>query len=242
MSIDLKCGNCMDIMRSMGDNSVNCIVTSPPYNKHGLSGDKKTGNQIWQNFNINYNAYADDMNETDYAKWQIDFLNECGRIIKQDGSIFYNHKVRRFQNSAHFPKWVFSTNLNLYQFIIWNRVTCYDMRNDYLYPTTELLFWFTKDKPKVHKDKAAYKSEIWDIIPNKSNGHPASFPVELSDNCILLTTDEGDTVLDPFMGSGTTGVSCKKLHRDFIGIDIDPVYYDMSKSRIETTTFPISLF
>lgn len=225
----------MKIISKMPSESVDTVVTSPPYNKKGLCGKQKIGNNIWKKFNIDYNSYGDDMDELSYKKWQIDFINECLRVIKPNGSIFYNHKIRRHNNIAYFPSFIFDTNANLYQMIIWNRKNCTNMRNDCLYPTTELIFWLTKGKPVVFKNQLEkeYQKEIWDILPTSSKLHPASFPEKLVENCLLLTTKNDDVVLDPFMGSGTTGVVCKKLNRNFIGIEIDKDYFDLARKRIE---------
>ena len=229
-------GDCIEAMRKLKDNSVDTIITSPPYNKKGLSGKRNVGNNIWKKFNIDYDLYNDDMNEEDYAKWQIEFLNECFRVLKPDGSLFYNHKVRRANNKAHFPTWVFESDLIFYQMIIWDRKNCCDVRNDYLYPNTELIFWLTKGKPKVYKSQAPFQKEVWSITPSKSKLHPATFPNSLANNCILLTTQEGDVVLDPFMGSGTVGVECSLLNRKFIGIELSKNYYDLSCNQIKEVT------
>ena len=230
---ELHLGDCLEVMKSIPEGSIDTIVTSPPYNKKGLSGNRRVGNNIWKKFNIDYSSYDDSMDEDSYRQWQIDFINECHRVLKPNGSLFYNHKVRRFNNKGHFPDWVFHTKLNFYQMIIWDRLNCCDMRNDYCYPNTELIFWLTKGKPVVYKSQALFNKEVWGIPPTNSKTHPASFPEQLSDNCILLSTQEGDTVLDPFMGSGTTGLSCTRLNRKFIGIELGEEYYNVAKERIE---------
>ena len=89
----------------MADNSVNCIVTSPPYNKKGLLGSTGAiGNQIWGKFNIDYDIYDDDMPEDKYQAWMVAVLNEMHRIIKPDGSIFFNHKPKRVFSITIFLK------------------------------------------------------------------------------------------------------------------------------------------
>lgn len=176
------------------------------------------------------------MDEEDYEKWQIQFLNECYRTLKPNGSLFYNHKIRRFEGEAIFPKWIFDTDFKMYQMIIWDRGGNQDPNKSYLFPNTELIFWLVKDKPKVFKDNAIYKNEVWRINPSRLKIHPATFPEEIPLNCILLTTSENDTVLDPFMGSGTTGIVSKKTNRNFIGIEIDETYFNLSKQKIEITT------
>lgn len=77
-------------------------------------------------------------------------------------------------------------------------------------------------------------SSVWQIPPAKANGHETPKPEELLRRIILATSNEGDTVLDPMMGSGTTGVVCREFRRKFVGIEKEPKYYEMAKERIET--------
>ena len=76
----------------------------------------------------------------------------------------------------------------------------------------------------------------------KSKWGHSGFPVQLPETCIALSTKENDVVLDMFMGSGTTGVACKKLNRKFIGIELDEKYFEIAKQRIATTTIEQELF
>lgn len=80
---------------------------------------------------------------------------------------------------------------------------------------------------------------IWEISPQTQPGHPAPFPEALARDHILSWSNEGDTVLDPFMGSGTTGVACVKTKRDFIGIELDEGYFKIAEQRIRDTEPPI---
>lgn len=85
---------------------------------------------------------------------------------------------------------------------------------------------------------------VWQISGEKNNktGHPAPFPVSIARDHILSWSVKGDTILDPFMGSGTTGVACKETQRDFIGIEISEKYYNIAKERIANTPYQTSLF
>lgn len=80
------------------------------------------------------------------------------------------------------------------------------------------------------------RHNIWQInaaISKKDRcGHPAPFPIQLAQDHIVSWSNEGDTVLDPFMGSGTTGVACTNTNRNFIGIEIDESYYEIARQRI----------
>lgn len=228
--------DCIEGMKEMEDNSIDCIVTSPPYNKKGLLGKAKQGNQIWSKFRIDYNTYGDDMPEDQYQAWMVEFLNQCHRIIKPDGSIFFNHKPRRYKNRCYLPTdFITHSNAQLYQLIIWDRKNSPNIRNDVLVPCTEHIYWFCKKKPKVFRDDVSpeYRGEVWVIPPERQKKHPAPFPPQLVKNCIQLTTEKGDTVLDPFMGSGTTGVVALNTNRKFIGIELDKEYIQIAKQRID---------
>jgi len=234
--------DCIEGLKGLEDNSVNCIITSPPYNKKGLLGKVTQGNQIWGKFNIDYNTYGDDMPEEEYQSWMVAFLNECHRVIKPDGSIFFNHKPRRYKNRCYLPTdFIQHSNAELYQLIIWDRRNSPNIRNDVLVPCTEHVYWLCKDKPKVFRDAIAaeYKTEVWIISPERQGKHPAPFPEQLVRNCIQLTTQEGDLVLDPFMGSGTTARVSQNLKRKWIGFEIDEKYVNITNDRINCGVLPV---
>ena len=234
--------DCIEGMKELDDNSIDCIVTSPPYNKKGLLGNVKLGNQIWGKFNIDYDTYGDDMPEDEYQAWIVEVLNQCHRIIKSDGSIFFNHKPRRCKNRSYLPTdFIQHSDASLYQLIIWDRRNSPNIRNDILVPCTEHIYWLCKDKPKVFRDAIDpdYKSEVWIITPEKQKKHPAPFPEQLVKNCIQLTTQENDVVLDPFMGSGTTAVVSENLNRKWIGFEVDKTYYNITQDRINVGKLPI---
>ena len=234
--------DCLEGLKMLESDSVDCIVTSPPYNKKGLLGKVKQGNQIWGKFNIDYNTYGDDMPEEEYQAWMVAVLNECHRVIKPDGSIFFNHKPRRHKNRCYLPTdFIQHSTAELYQLIIWDRRNSPNIRNDVLVPCTEHIYWLCKDKPKVFRDEIHpdYKTEVWVIPPERQKKHPAPFPEQLVRNCIQLTTQENDIVLDPFMGSGTTAVVSENLNRKWIGFEVDKTYYNITQDRINVGKLPI---
>ena len=231
-------GDCILGLKKMPDNSVDCIVTSPPYNKNGFRNGKKDPGKSsskykrWDGAKIDYDLYDDNLPEEEYQKWQIELLNECFRVLKPTGSLFYNHKVRRFESRANHPLvWLSKSKIHFYQQIIWDRGGAPDQNINYCTPSTELILWFVKDKPKTFKTKNNYFTEVWKFNPAKSE-HPAPFPKILVRNCLKLTTEEGDVVLDPFMGSGTTGIVSKELNRRFIGFEISPKYNEMAIKKL----------
>lgn len=92
-------------------------------------------------------------------------------------------------------------------------------------------------KKRIEEGKTARSYDWWEInqvknVSKSDNPHPCPIPLELAERLIKSTTNEGDTVCDPYMGSGTFGIAAKKLNRNFIGIELDEIYYNVSKQRI----------
>jgi len=202
-----------------------------------MLGKQSHNNQVWGKFSIDYNTYGDDMKEHDYQDWMVAVLNELHRVITPDGSIFFNHKPRRHNNRAHLPwEFISRSNCSLYQLIIWNRRNSPNIRKDVLLPCTEHIYWLCKDKPVTFRDALdkRFLTEVWEIQPQRQQEHPAPFPQQLVENCILLSTQQGDTVLDPFLGSGTTAVVAQQHNREWVGYEIDETYINITNERINT--------
>jgi modification methylase len=228
--------DCLSWMKQQADSSIDTILFSPPYNKKGFRGGQRTSTKLWDKANIDYATYDDNMPEPDYQAWQIDIMNECYRIIKPTGSIFYQHKIRNWARKGSHPmEWLSKVQAQFYQEIVWHRKTTMALDERYLFSTTERVYWFCKDKPNVYKQQVAeeYRSDVWTIIPQRQQGHPAPFPEQLAENCILLTTQQGDTVYDPFVGSGTTLVVSERLNRTSIGTEIDSTYCQLIQDRMK---------
>ena len=96
-------------------------------------------------------------------------------------------------------------------------------------PTYEVIYLIAKKKFKLAKGANSF-GDIWEFGQEKNNPHPAPFPLKLIERIIL--SSNGKTVLDPFMGSGTTAVAAKKLGREYFGIDLSPEYVEFAKKRV----------
>ena len=241
--IDIRQGDCLELMKDIPNESIDCIVTSPPYNKSFFSKQKKT-NQIWSGFEIKYSTYSDDMPIEEYENWMIDFINMCLDKLKTNGSLFFNHKPIRHNNQVYFPlNFIQRSKAKIYQEIIWDRKNSPNIRNDVLVPCTERIYWLTKNKPIVYRSQVDkdFISEVWRFSAKTCKDHPAPFPLELPTNCINLTTKPNDVILDPFMGIGTTGVAALNTNRSFIGYELDEKYFEIADRRlnkcIESTIF-----
>lgn len=230
----------MDGLKLLDDNSIDLIITSPPYNKAGFNGiAKRTKHCIW-NKTIDYGGdiNVDNMNEEDYEQWQIDILNECFRVLKNDGSMFYNHKLRVKKNKASFPlEWINKSKFIFRQLITWDRSSSVNLDKCRYIPCTEYIFWLIKQQknPRFKRmDNTLFPTEVWKFAPDKKNSHPAPFPIELPDNIIPnVAQDEKIIVLDPFMGSGTVAKSAIKFNCDYIGFEKDKGYCDKSNEELE---------
>lgn len=235
--IDLLHGDCLEIMKNIPDNSINCVITSPPYNKKFFSNQKKT-NQIWKKFQIDYNDYEDNLPIEKYESWMIDVINSLIDKLTPDGSLFFNHKPIRFSNQIYHPlNFILKSKAIIYQEIIWDRKNSPNIRNDILVPCTERIYWIRKEKPKTFRSELSkdFISEVWAIPPDKQTLHPAPFTEQIVKNCMFLTTEENDTLFDPFMGIGTVGKIAKENNRNFIGIELDNKYFNIAKNRIKET-------
>lgn len=228
----IVCCDVLEGLKQLDDNSIDTIITSPPYNKKGLDKNLKnfSKGKSWNGYQINYDEHDDSMPEHLYQEWQVEILNECYRILKPKGSMFYNHKIRRFKKKLYFPyDFVSKSKFDIYQLIIWNRNSSPNIHKDILYPTTEHIYWLTKDNnlPKVFKKNIPleFQKEIWNINPAKPNkNHPAPFPEKIPELCILLTTEKNDIILDIFAGTGTTLKETLRLERQGLGFELSKNY------------------
>lgn len=236
----IYCCDVLDGLRQLEDNSIDLIITSPPYNKAGFNGkNKRTEHCIW-NKTIDYsgNIDVDCMDEGLYEQWQIDILNECFRVLKSDGSMFYNHKIRTKKNEISHPlEWICKSNFKCRQIITWDRTASPNPDPCRYVPTTELIFWLNKTNknPRFKRDSnALFQTEVWRFPADKKTEHPAPFPIALPDNIIpSVAQGERITVLDPFMGSGTVAKSAIKNGCNYVGFEIDKQYCDKANKEIE---------
>ena len=251
--INLKLYNddCRNVLSKIQSNSVDCILTSPPYN-----------------FDLSYNNYADDKQIEDYYNFLNSVFLDCYSILKSDGRLIINIQPNY---KDYLPTHHTLTNILLkigYKWkaeILWDKqnyncpVTCWGSYKSpsapFIKSTFEFVEVFVKDE-YVHKgnkenidisDKEfqEWTNNCWKIpAENRQQkfGHPAMFPEELVERCLKLFTFKHDLILDTFMGVGTTGVVCKKLDRDFIGIELDKTYFETAEKRIENTIVNHKLF
>jgi site-specific DNA-methyltransferase (adenine-specific) len=223
----IVCGDCLELMKQLPSHCVDLIFTSPPYNLANSNGASTGchGRSKLLKFKDAYRTCADDLSPHEYAEWQGNVISECWRVKAVDGAIFYNHKPRIQGKRALLPT-EFNPGLPLRQVIIWNRGGGVN---------------FGDEQFRLLGRVESGASDVWSIPPeSESFGHPVPFPVELPETALLTTGKE--TILDPFMGSGTTAVAAKKLGRHFLGFEISPEYCEIARDRLARIDAQPTLF
>lgn len=227
------CGDVIDVLKKIPDGAVDLVITSPPYNIKNSTGNglKDGRGGKWANAALQegYSHYDDCMPHEDYVVWQRQCLNEMLRIIPDNGAIFYNHKWR-VQAGLLQDRRDIVEGFPVRQIIIWKRKGGINFNPGYFLPTYEVIYLIAKPEFKL-ASKANARGDVWEIMQDTQNEHPASFPVELIDRIVSSTTAR--LILDPFMGSGTTAVSAINFKRNYIGIDISLDYCEMARERIK---------
>jgi modification methylase len=227
------CGDVLQTLKTIPDESVDLVVTSPPYNLKNSTGNgmKDGRGGKWKNASLvnGYADYDDNMPHELYVKWQRECLTEMMRVIPEDGAIFYNHKWR-VQNSLLQDRQDIVNGFPVRQIIIWQRKGGINFNSGYFLPTYEVIYLIAKPKFKLAPKANSY-GDVWEFAQEMKNGHPAPFPVALIDRIICST--EASIVLDPFMGSGTTAIAALQNQRDYIGIELSAEYCEMAQERIK---------
>lgn len=224
-------GDCLEVMKQIPGNSIDLVVTSPPYNKHSAKR-KGSSKDSWQKAGISYETFNDDLPEEEYQRQQVELLSELVRVIKPSGSIFYNHKYRIVNHRVISPEeWL--KGFILRQVIIWNRGNSPVLEPIRFMPITEQIYWITKERNTPYFTSSGFQfKDVWRINPDSNNDHPAPFPESIVKRCIIAACPKEGIVFDPYMGSGTTAVSAKHLERNFIGIEISKEYCKIAEERL----------
>lgn len=227
------CGDCIEVIQQMPEGSVDLVVTSPPYNLRNSTGngmkDGRGGKWSTAALMKGYTHHEDNMPHEAYAEWQRKCLQAMMRVLNEDGAIFYNHKWR-VQDGLLQDRHDIVSGFPVRQIIIWKRKGGINFNRGYFLPTYEVIYLIAKKKFKL-APKANAHGDVWEFGQDLNNPHPAPFPVGLIDRIVSSTT--ATTVLDPFIGSGTTAVVAQALDRNYIGIDISPEYCRMAQERIK---------
>ncbi len=238
----LYLGDCRDILPTLP--KVDAVVTSPPYNLGGApwphlgnwkQGDAAGGKSKWKNGSdaasgIQYGAHQDNMPWAEYVAWQRETITHLWRLTAPAGCIFFNHKPRVIGAKLWLPIELVPDCAELRQIIIWARPGGMNFNPTAFVPTHEWVMLLAHPAFRLRDRAASGLGDVWYIAP-EANEHPAPFPTALPRRALEGLTAE--SILDPFMGSGTTGVAAVQMGRSFIGVEREPKYFDIACKRIE---------
>ena len=228
-------GDCREILPQLP--KVDLVLTSPPYNlgnavKGSFYGGKGKGDRI------EYLSYDDDIPSEQYKEWQRQVINQCFGLLQDTGAIFYNHKPRILNGVYDDRKDLLP--LPTRQEIVWDRCGMVNFSGSFFACSTERLYIIAKDAWKPNKEYLGW-GEVWRIPPEVNTNHPAPFPEALAERVIVSSSQAGQTILDPFLGSGTTAYCAKKLGRKCIGIEIEEKYCEIAKKRLAQSVMKLEV-
>ena len=213
--IDLRCGDCLEVMKDIPDKSIDLIIIDPPYSTPTITG---FGRKQVKNV-------ADLSIQETYMKC---LKEEFERILKDNSPIFV------FCDDKYYPS-IYRAfyNWQSVQMIVWDKGKIgmgkpFRKRHELIvYANRETIDYNRTENITHYPTVLNYK-----IVTEKEKVHPAQKPIKLLEDLILGFSNENDTVLDCFMGSGSTGVACVNTNRNFIGIELDEKYFNIAKERI----------
>ena len=241
MNHELYLGDCLEILKEIPDSSVDIIYADPPY---GLA--KKNGLGWKYSKHITLQETWDIFKKDDLFKFNLDWISESLRTLKSGGSFWVSGS---FHNIYQIGFILQQLSVKINNSIVWFKrnaqpnITCRMFTE-----STEHLIWGVKNDSRERwtfnyeemkrMNNGKQMRNVWEIplTPKKEKEfgeHPTQKPIALLERIILSSSKEGDTILDPFLGSGTTSVVAESLKRNSIGIEKNTEYYEIAKKRID---------
>jgi site-specific DNA-methyltransferase (adenine-specific) len=203
--------DCLHGIRSIEDKSINSIITDPPYF-----------------IGMTHNGQKGDMSDLAIcAPFYNELFREFKRVLKEDGCVYLFCDWRTY----HFYYPLLSKHIKVRNMVVWDKIcgpgNSYAMMHE--------LIIFANESNKYMKGCNVFTLPSFGSGAKKTNGekvHPTQKPIELIEKFILDSTVEGDTILDCFIGSGTTAIACINTNRNYIGFELQEKYYDIANERI----------
>jgi len=230
--------NCLDTLQRIPDNSIDLVITSPPYNMNlRIRNGKYCSRQIVKEFSTKYEGFDDNIPIDEFYEFHLNVLKE---LLRTSSIIFYNIQVVTGSKRAFF-KIIGELSDYLKDIIVWDKGYAQPaMAQKVVNRRTELILVFdAKNAISRQFEKANFQrgtlDDIWEIKRGKkiADSHAAVFPEMLVKTIIENFSNPNDLVYDPFMGTGTTAFVAKKLNRNYIGSERNKKYFDVISQRME---------
>ena len=251
VDLQLINGDCVKELKKLKDNTIDLVVTSPPYN-----------------CGIDYDSYNDSKSFDEYFKWCQCWIDELYRVVKEDGRIAINvlieqgieNNTKRISPMMFFSRMIEKSGFNIMGLPMWTdshrvKFTAWgsykSASSPYIYnPYEVIIIAYKKFKKKQYVGENTISKEdfmmgcsgIWNLKTETKQLTKANFSVSLPKLIIELLSYKNDVILDPFSGSATTGVACFQTERNYIGIEISKNYHEIAKKRLENICSQEELF
>ncbi len=232
-------GDCIEVLKTLKTNSIDLIFADPPYFLSNGGKSIHSGKVV----SVNKGDWDDKSKYDNHLKFTKDWLTECYRVLKFSGSIWISGTVHNIFDIKYFLDEIGFKIINI---VVWHKTDPPDLiYKNKLKFSYELIIWASKGyKHKFNYDEM-FKindeelQDVWTIpavgMSEKKFGyHPTQKPEALLERILLACSNESDIVLDPFSGSGTTCYVAKKLNRNYVGIEKNEEYFNISKKRIDS--------
>lgn len=222
---ELYQGDCLEVMKNIENESIDMIAIDPPYKL--ASGGCKGG------LKVVFNTITEEQKQSGVMfkipKFK-DYFNELFRILKNGSHFYCMSNDKNLKDVLNEAEKVGFKEVNI---LVWKKGMHTPL--PYYMKNIEFIVLFRKGKARKINNMGSFALiDIKGIRGNKV--HPSEKPSKLMEYLILNSSNENDTILDCFMGSGSTGVACLNANRKFIGIELDKDYFNIGKDRIEETS------
>ena len=236
INTELHNGDCLEYMKKIPTSSIDLIITDPPYNLGKFMEERDT-NLVKMRDNFFGAAGWDDLDYKEWKKSMNKFFHQASRVLKDGGSIIVFMAIIKVETIIQLAQ---KHGLYYKTTSIWHKSNPMPRNmNLHFVNSTESWIYFTyKTKTGTFNNNGKV---LHDFIETSvtSNGekkygkHPTQKPEALMEHFVKVLSNENDTILDPFMGSGSVGVSAVKNNRNFVGIELDENYFNIATSRIK---------
>lgn len=232
-------GDCLEVMRGMADNSVDCIITSPPYNmRTRIRNGQYTEREKSEHFSKKYKHFHDALPIEDYYQFHKQAISE---MLRLSPLVFINIQLVTGSKEAWF-RLIGDYATNIKDVVVWDKGHGQPAMHSAVLNRCFELILVLESPPTAGRafTKSYFKrgelADIWRLGrggDGDNSDHSAVFPKKLVGKILTNWTKEGDIILDPFNGTGTTTRACKDHNRNYIGIELSPDYVKIAQDRLK---------